>query len=73
MKEHGLKAETDPFENLALLESTLGDLEDNQKMFFVGETNQGFPIIYTQTIDETKINLPQKYKIYIENSIICNG
>ncbi|CAI2375888.1 unnamed protein product [Moneuplotes crassus] len=45
-------------------------IDPNEKLFFIGETNQGFPIIYTVTTNKTKINIPQKYSIMVDNEII---
>ncbi|CAI2379627.1 unnamed protein product [Moneuplotes crassus] len=48
-------------------------LQSDEKLFFVGETNQGFPIIYTLTVNKARVNMPQKFEILMENEIIRKG
>jgi len=67
---HGLRERYDIFDSIKLLEFKGVNIDTNEKLFFMGETNQGYPIIYTLTTHDSKINIPQKYSIYIENEDI---
>ena len=70
-KQHSLTP--GPHQRLSSLNPNLEEEDMNQKLFFVGETNQGYPIIYTMTTNPTQINFPQKFDIFIPNQFIRKG